>query len=376
MKICVLANGYPTKKTAAAVFVAKLCDELADLGNDVVIIAPQSLSRAFIRDTGMSSTRFTHKTKRGNLVEVLRPYTVSFSNGKLSSKLNYELRKWAVKRVLSKIGKPDVYYGHFWNNAFLLFDLVASSGIPLFVATGESVITFRTKNERFKQYVSGVIGVSTKNIEESISRGLTVREKCIVLPNSIDDEIFRLMDKRKCRQELGIEDDKFVVAFVGNFSERKGVMRLSSAIDKCDDNNIGVVFLGRPTEMKPSCRGIIKMGYVNHDDIPKYLNAADVYVLPSLAEGCSNSIVEAMACGLPIISSDLPFNYDILDKNNAILVNPSNDDEIAKAIKLLRDNPTQRKKMAEESVIKAKSLNLTNRATQIINFIESKGINK
>ena len=376
MKICVLANGYPTKKTAEAVFVAKLCDEFAELGNEVVVVAPQSLSRVFVRNGGMSPTRFTHKTKKDKQVEVYRPYTVSFSNGKLSSKLNYTLRKWAVKRVLSKIEKPDVYYGHFWNNAFLLFDLVESSKIPLFVATGESVITFRTKNERFKQYIAGVIGVSTKNIEESIDKNLTVKEKCVVLPNSIDNEVFRLLDKRKCRQDLGIEEGKFVVAFVGNFSERKGVMRLSSAIEKCDDNNIGVIFLGRPTEMKPNCRGIIKMGYVEHNVIPKYLNAADVYVLPSLAEGCSNSIVEAMACGLPIISSDLPFNYDILDEKNAILVNPTNEEEIANAIRLLRDNPTLRQKMAEESVIKAKTLNLTNRATQIINFIENRGIRK
>ena len=70
-----------------------------------------------------------------------------------------------------------------------------------------------------------------------------------------------------------------------------------------------------------------------HDVIAEYLNCADIFVSPTLAEGCSNSIVEAMACGLPIISSDLPFNHDILDEKNSILLDPVEVNEIALAIR-------------------------------------------
>ena len=86
-------------------------------------------------------------------------------------------------------------------------------------------------------------------------------------------------------------------------------------------------------------------------------------------EGCSNAIVEAIACGLPIISSNLPFNDDILDSSNALLVNPESVDDIASAIKQLMDNSDLRQKLAEGSKEKAKSLRIEFRAKKIIEFI-------
>ena len=88
-----------------------------------------------------------------------------------------------------------------------------------------------------------------------------------------------------------------------------------------------------------------------------------------LNEGCSNAIVEAIACGLPIISSNLPFNDDILDSSNALLVNPESVDDIASAIKQLMDNSDLRQKLAEGSKEKAKSLRIEFRAKKIIEFI-------
>lgn len=71
-----------------------------------------------------------------------------------------------------------------------------------------------------------------------------------------------------------------------------------------------------------------------------------MFCLPTLNEGCSNAIVEAIACGLPIISSNLPFNDDILDSSNALLVNPESVDDIASAIKQLMDNSDLKTKVS------------------------------
>lgn len=94
--------------------------------------------------------------------------------------------------------------------------------------------------------------------------------------------------------------------------------------------------------------------------------------MPTLNEGCSNAIVEAVAAGLPIISSNMPFNDDILDDSNSIVVNPMDIDEIANAIKKLRDNYDLRKKLLEGSFKKAVDLRIDKRAEVVIKFIESK----
>lgn len=372
MKICILSNGYPTSKTASCVFVAKLSDEFADLGHNVTIIAPQSVSSIIFRKGVFSDIDFEHKTQGGHNVRVLRPKVFTFGKLPFFKRLNGKYFLSAIRKVIVSLGEQDVYYGHFWNNAFILYECTKKYGKPLFVATGESTIKLKISNTDFVNYVTGVIGVSTKNINESISLGLTTKDKCVLLPNAIDSNEFRIYDKMQCRRELGIPNDLFVVIFAANFTERKGSLRLASAIDMCNDDKIGVLFLGRPVENDPNCKGIIKKGFVNHSDVVKYMNAADVYVLPTLAEGCCNSIVEAMACGLPIISSDLPFNEDILDETNSILVDPKNVSQISNAIMILKNNPELCKSMSNSSLKKAKELDLTNRAKKILLFIEQK----
>ena len=288
------------------------------------------------------------------------------------TRLNSVFRNAAIRKVIKQLPEQDAYYGHFWHNGYSLFKAIGKTKRPLFIATGESTIHFKTNDTSFKDYVSGVISVSSKNSSESIEKGLTTQDRIILLPNSIDSNEFYHMDKQTCRKELGLPIDKFIVAFVGNFSERKGVMRLANAIDKCDDNEIGVIFLGRPTETIPSCNGILKCGFVEHQNIAKYLNASDVYVLPTLAEGCSNSIVEAMACGLPIISSDLPFNYDILGSSNAILVDPMDINAIANGIMTLKNNHKELEAMSANYLEKARGLNFEVREKKILSFINEK----
>jgi len=373
MKICVLCAGFPTKKSAGSIFVVKLCEEMARQGHHITIIAPQRILYIVSGKDCFSPTSFIHKTATGEQINVFRPLMLSFSNIPILSKINNLFRQWTIKRAVAKAGEQDAYYGHFWDNGYYLHEATKHLGKPLFVATGESVVKFRTSDKSFSQHVSGVICVSTKNQEESIAAGLTTKEKCIVLPNAIDSAVFHKMDKEQCRQELGIDKNKFVVAFVGQFIQRKGYARVAAAIDQLNDDNIAAVFLGSAKEGRmPQCRGIIKCGLVRQNEIAKYLNAADVFVLPTRAEGCCNAIVEAMACGLPIVSSDKPFNYDILDSTNARLINPDSVDEIAAAIREIKADAKLQASLGKCSAEKAQDMNLVARTEKIINFIKER----
>jgi len=323
--------------------------------------------------------RYVHwvdRTRKGNYVDVYQPLFLSFSNLRVFGVgLSHFFKEKAVKRTFRQIlQKPDVIYCHFWHMGIIGAKIGEMSDLPCFVASGEAEITvlreYRIRSlTRFLPRILGVICVSVKNMEESLRLSLTSKEKTVVIPNSVDTNIFFERDKASIRKELGIGSRDFVVAFTGGFIERKGVKRLSQALRKVPDAK--AIFIGTG-DQKPSGENIIFCGRLPHSEVAKYLNAADIFVLPTLAEGCSNAIVEAMACGLPIISSNLPFNDDILDEQNSIRIDPKNIDAIADAIRFLKDNPQKREKMSKASLLKAQELDIESRARRIIEFIESK----
>ncbi len=368
MKICFISSDYPEKGRPVFPFVKNLVDALADRGHECIVIAPFSITH----NKRICKFREVYKTSKGSVVTVLRPNHFSFSNFTIAGwRPSSYFRYRAVQRALKKLDfKPDVVYGHFWGMAYEGYAYAFANKIPLVVATGESVIPqLNVRNLRdFCKYVSGVICVSSKNKQESIDKGLTIENKCIVIPNAINNATFKLLDRRRCRQQLNIPDKAFVVISVGSFIMRKGINRVAEAVNGIG-KEIYSIFIGSGPK-QPVCDKILYCGRVDNIDIPIYLNAADVFVLPTLKEGCCNAIVEAMACGLPIISSDLSFNHDILDKSNSILIDPMNIEEIKKAILKLYNDTELKNKLANASYENSKLLTIDVRAKRVEEFIE------
>lgn len=309
-----------------------------------------------------------------------QPTVLSF--GGRFTKLNDYFLKRAIDKTARKLKrKPDLCYGHFWHFAYFLYPYAKRESLPLFIATGEARITLHQRQTTkklatFVEYVKGVICVSTKNREESIADGLLADvSKSVVIPNAIDDGLFKLMDRQALRHAHGLKDSDFVVAFTGWYDHNKGVARVSDAINMLNDSDIKSFFIGGIREGNgemPDCEGILHKGRLPHDQIPEYLNMADVFVLPSLMEGCNNSIIEAMACGLPIIASDRPFNKDVLTKSNSILVDPLNVAEISKAIKKIKDDKVLHQQLSKGALDTAKMLTIKTRTERILDFIASK----
>ena len=373
MKILIITVDYPDSRRNVFPFVKALVESLAERGNECAVIAPYSVTR----NKRFHKIVCVESTKIGASITVIRPPFISFSNlhiGKVF--LTGKLHELAVKIGVRRIPfKPDVVYGHFWQSALEGYNYCRHNGTPLFVATGESnvaeMFSCSPSLKPFYDFISGVICVSSKNKDESINLGLAKPEKCIVIPNAVDNSVFKLMDKKECRRKLNIPENSFVVAFVGWFNNRKGVLRVSDAIKKLKDNTVKSIFIGSG-EQQPDCDGILFKGPVTHNAIPLYLNAADLFVLPTLQEGCCNSIVEALSCGLPVISSDRAFNWDVLNETNSIMVNPENVEDIAKAINKLKTDEGLRKNFADGALKTAASLSIAQRAEKIELFIKEK----
>ena len=372
MKIYIISPTYPSEGHPVNTFIKQIVDEWADQGHTCVVIAPFSITKS----RWYAPKKELQITAKGNSVTIYRPHYVSVSNLKLFGlNISTWLRNRAFNRVLKKLPPDaDAMYGHFWHNAVGGYEYAKMHNIPLFVACGESTIGDEwtlPKNKPYVDYVRGIICVSTKNKNALIDMKMASGEKCIVLPNAFNPNKFSKLDKADCRRKLNLPDDVFIVAFVGTFCHRKGTMRVAEAIKHCVGKPVHSIFIGGQGGDNPDCENILYKGMVQHEDLKFYLNASDCFVLPTLAEGCSNAVVEALACGMPIISSDLPFNHDVLNEDNSLLIDPNDVNAITRSIETLRDNSSLRELLSGRALEKAKTLTISNRASAIINFMNT-----
>lgn len=370
MNILVFSPGYPDSKRSVYPFVKQLVDEWGRQGHHCTVIACYSITN------NKSLTKFKTEFcfEGGGKVIVYRPNVLTFSNLRIFGfSFTTYFRNLGIRRTLKLIReKQDAVYCHFWESGNDGYLYTKTNDAPMFIATGESDIKKMLGNTKllFLNKVRGVVCVSTKNKEESIHLGLTTAEHCAIIPNSINPKVFRKLDKLECREKLGIPSHVFIIAFVGAYKTNKGADRLSEAIKLISGQTVYSFFIGSGN-VAPSAPNMLFEGRLLQHQIPIYLNAADVFVLPTLAEGCCNAILEAMACGLPIISSNLPFNWDILNDKNSILIDPNNINQIANAIQRLRDSPKLRSEMSEEALKTVRDLTIDKRAKRILDFINN-----
>lgn len=374
-KICIIVNGYPTKDDPIYAFIQPIAREMVDSGISCTVIAPQSVSKLAIAKKAKRPYRWIDKTEKGNEVVIYQPKYVSVSNVSiLGYSISAILRDVSIKRCFFKEKmSPDVLYAHFWDCGIAACKLAKKINTPVFVATGESKIRVKIyyplkSIDRYLPYVTGVIAVSTKNLEESRNMGLLKHcPKTIVLPNAVNPKEFYHISKKKAREVLGFNQNELIAIFVGSFCHRKGVIRAVKAIETLE--NVKLILIGSGEQIPESDR-IIFSGKVPHSEIVMYLNAADVFVLPTLSEGCCNAVVEALACGLPIVSSDLPFNYDILNNSNSIMVNPERVDLIAKALSTLFEDNEKRQLLALGARNTGMMLSIQHRCNEILRMME------
>ena len=377
--ITVIAGNYPASGRTALVFVQQLMHAMIGQGAKITVVAYQSVIHSLVHREKLLPRHSTGVTEDGVEYDIYRPYTLSFGNKDFLKKV----MKWFNRRsILSTIKKvnSDVLYAHFWSSALPVYEYAKQNNMPLFVACGEgddaleNMVATMPKEQlaALASAVTGVVSVSSENKRKCIDFGLSKAENTDVFPNCVNTAFFHKRDAKEMKERLGIKDCDFVLFFVGSFTPRKGPDRVAQAIKNLNDPRIKVMFIGKPFPGYAydfDCPGIIHKGPLDHELIPEYMNCADVFVLPTQKEGCSNAVVEALAMGLPVISSDGPFNDDILDEKNSIRINPDDVEALTEAIRKLRDDKELHKSMADYSNSRHEEYSIEGRAKKILYFI-------
>jgi len=143
-------------------------------------------------------------------------------------------------------------------------------------------------------------------------------EKCFIIPNGVDFEKFKEIDKKIAKEKIGFDPNKKHIIFVANPDRYEKNFKLSKeAFNLLDDKSV---------ELNVVCD-------VTHEMIPYYYYAADVLLLTSLWEGSPNVIKEAMACNCPIVSTDVGDVKEVIGNTGGCYVTSFDPKDVANKIK-------------------------------------------
>jgi len=190
---------------------------------------------------------------------------------------------------------------------------------------------------------SFVLTVSDHLRTQAIRLGSS-KERTRAVRNGCDSSIFRLSNRAEARDELGLDKESEVVLFVGWLASPKGLRELLDAMIRLVPSRprlqlfcIGEGALQAELEAKAAQAGIA--GHVHFlgrrcsTEIARWLAAANVFCLPSYAEGCPNALIEALACGRPVIATQVGGIPELVDARSGILVGPGDGAALAEALK-------------------------------------------
>lgn len=183
------------------------------------------------------------------------------------------------------------------------------------------------------------------NIKKELMAAHAAEQKILTLPNGVDVQHYRpatLDEKQRLKQKLGFENKPYLITYTGRFEERKRVTDLIIAWHRIAKQfpQHHLILVGAGNEME-ACQSQVRSLELSNrvtfvgevQNVEDYLKITDCYVFPSRLEGMPNVVLEAMACGLPIISTTIPGIVEIIqDGKTGLLVPPMDADALTKAL--------------------------------------------
>jgi glycosyltransferase involved in cell wall biosynthesis len=268
-------------------------------------------------------------------------------------KLGNKHYKQVIKVIKRNDLSFDLVHSHFtWSSGYVGAKLKEKYGVPLIItAHGYDIYKLPFKDCEWEskiEYVlnsaNTIITVSNSNLE--CIKKLNVKTSVTVLPNGYREELFHPIDMHECRKLLGLPTEKKIILSVGNLEEVKGhkylVEAMEYTIKKRKDVICLIVGSGKlEIELKKQIKSAGLQNYVKlvgakpHSEIPLWMNACDLFTLPSLSEGNPTVMFECLGCGKPFVGTKVGGIPEIIISNEyGLLCEPARPKELAENILL------------------------------------------
>ncbi len=293
-----------------------------------------------------------HEIRNG--IEVFRPRTIMFPKNFLFSSIGFSVYL-SLLRCVREIerGFPfDLIHAHTaYPDGFAAAMLGRALKRPTVVTLHGGDV-----NLYFKRYLWRKLGVWALSradrviaVSDSLRRIVeeygVERDKITVVPNGVDVTRFAPMPRAEALERLKLQNEALRILYVGGIKRSKGIdylLKAARKLVKTFHRPIQLLLVGEG-EYEQEAKVLAEeleiadmvrfIGKRPNSEIPLWINASDLLVLPSLSEGFGVVLIEAMACGKPVVATRCGGPEDIVKKDTGILVPPSDEAALAKALR-------------------------------------------
>ena len=265
---------------------------------------------------------------------------------------------WQVRRL-----QIDILHTHSWGT---LVEGVAAAKIartPMIVHGEHGVMEERPRNVRIQRWLwpraRQLTAVAAPLADEMAKVVRFPRERIQVITNGVDTDRYRPRTDERCefRRRFNVPDDCLAIGAVGRFVPVKNHLGTLQALAMLKDRGITAVLAiagsGPLLEsLEQAARDLNVQDQVRFlgevPEVERFLGALDVFVLNSLSEGMSNTILEAMASGLPVVATAVGSNPLLVEDGKAGCLVPAEDaDALARALEELCREPLRREALGK-----------------------------
>lgn len=355
--LLLITNRYPhTKDSMSASFVKGQVECLKDHFGKVYVISltpfvPKFLSKFSFMNPRWKRDAFAYDYKYDNVeVYFAKHFTLPFEHFR---KKRGDVAFKVVNKIIQKEKIDfDLIHAHFtYPSGYIGAKLKERGGKPLFITGhGHDVYDLPFKNAEWNKKIRSVLNIadhiitpSKRNYNKIMQLDIPA-EKVSVIPNGYNPNLFNPILMIKAREKLNLSKDKKIILSVGNLESVKGHKYLIEAMKVAvkREKNIICLVIGSGSQ-KNHLKNLIDrldlgnyiklVGGKPHDEIPLWINACDLFVLPSLCEGNPTVMFECLGCGKPFVGTKVGGIPEVItNKQLGILTEPKDTNGLVNVI--------------------------------------------